>query len=91
MTRTNNSKWMCILTFVLMIIPAIVSVGQAAATPGAVDRAMSSTADSVSSGAMGKLLPGPRGICAFHCNSSSACTIGCQTEALCINHLCVAL
>jgi len=92
MTRANNSKWMCILAFVLMVIPAVVSVGQAAAAPGAADRAMSSTAASVRSEPVGKLqLNGPRGICPFHCNSSSACTIGCQTEALCIDHHCIAL
>src|SRR3954454_16072426 len=64
MTRANNSKWMCILAFVLMVIPAVVSVGQAAAAPGAADRAMSSTAASVRSEPVGKLqLNGPRGIC----------------------------
>lgn len=89
MTRANNSKWMCILAFVFMAIPAIVSVGQAAAAPGAADRATSSTHDSV--GVPRELIAGPRGICPFSCNSSSACTIGCQTEARCINHHCIEI
>jgi len=89
MTRANNSKWMCILAFVFMAIPAIVSVGQAAAAPGAADRAMSSTHDSI--GVPRELIAGPREACPSSCTSSAQCTTGCKTEALCINHRCSLL
>lgn len=90
MTRANSSKWMCVLAFVLMAIPAIVSVGQAAAAPGAADRTVSST-DAGSRGSAIELIPGPRGFCPSTCNSSAQCTTGCKTEALCINHHCTPL
>lgn len=90
MTRVNNSKWMCILAFVLMAIPAVVSVGQAAAAPGAAERTLSSM-DAGSRGAAVELISGPRGVCPFTCNSSAQCTAGCKTEALCSNHRCFPL
>ena len=92
MARTNNSKWMCLLAFVLMIIPAIVADGdhRAVAAPATVDRATRVT-DASTGSVPAELIASPPGICPFSCTSSAQCTTGCQTEALCINHRCTPL
>lgn len=94
MARTDNGKWkIWILALAAMIAPAAMSArSQAAAQPAPMASVVNETDDDAEAAAEnGFDLSEPQGICPFACNSSSACTIGCQTEALCIKHRCIPL
>lgn len=92
MARTDNGKWkIWILALAAMVAPAAMSARSQAAAQAAPTASVVTETDGDVEAEHGFDLGQPQGICPFACNSSSACTIGCQTEALCIQHRCVAL
>jgi hypothetical protein len=88
MTRKENRKWkMWLLAGAALMAPALMSISSQAAAarpqPAVVDQNVNADVDQDEAG--------PQGRCPFTCNSDSSCTIGCQTEAKCVNHRCIEL